>query len=143
MFVELEKGALGRQVVDAVSGKFPTWVETWKEKFTILRSSVLGTVIGIFPGAGATIASFISYGIAKRTSKEPDTFGNGAMAGVASSEAANSSSVGGALIPLLALGIRGVRPTRSSSARCSSMTSRRARCCSRPTRRSSTASSPP
>ena len=107
VFVELEKGALGRQVVDAVSGKFPTWPETWKEKFTILRSSILGTVIGIFPGAGATIASFISYGIAKRASKEPDTFGNGAMAGVASSEAANSSSVGGALIPLLALGIPG------------------------------------
>lgn len=107
VFVELEKGALGQQVVDAVSGKFPTWMETWKEKFTILRSSVLGTVIGIFPGAGATIASFISYGIAKRTSKEPETFGNGAMAGVAASEAANSSSVGGALIPLLALGIPG------------------------------------
>lgn len=107
VFVELEKSSLGKQVVEAVSGKFPTLLETWKEKFTILRSSVLGTVIGIFPGAGATIASFISYGIAKRTSRESDLFGHGAVAGVAASEAANSSSVGGALIPLLALGIPG------------------------------------
>ena len=68
---------------------------------------VLGTIIGIFPGAGATIASFISYNLAQHTSREPETFGSGAVDGVVASEAANSSSVGGALIPLLALGIPG------------------------------------
>jgi putative tricarboxylic transport membrane protein len=68
---------------------------------------VLGTIIGVFPGAGATIASFISYNLAQRNSKVPETFGSGAVEGVAASEAANSSSVGGALIPLLALGIPG------------------------------------
>lgn len=107
VFSGLEKGETGKQVAETVSGKFPTLVEFWKIRYTVMRSSVLGTIIGIFPGAGATIASFISYDLAKRTSKEPETFGKGAMAGVAASEAANSSSVGGALIPLLALGIPG------------------------------------
>ena len=107
VFMAFEKGKFGSTVVDKVSGNFPTLSESWKTRYTIVRSSILGTIIGIFPGAGATIASFISYNIAKRTSKEPETFGKGAMDGVAASEAANSSSVGGALIPLLALGIPG------------------------------------
>ncbi|MHC4179755.1 MAG: tripartite tricarboxylate transporter permease [Planctomycetota bacterium] len=107
VFSALEKGQLGKRVVESVSGRFPTIPESFKVKYTIARSSVLGTIIGIFPGAGATIASFISYNLAQRTSKEPETFGKGAMDGVAASEAANSSSVGGALIPLLALGIPG------------------------------------
>jgi putative tricarboxylic transport membrane protein len=107
VFTAFEKGAFGSTIVEKVSGTFPTLRESWKTKYTIVRSSVLGTIIGIFPGAGATIASFISYNIAQRTSKEPETFGKGAMDGVAASEAANSSSVGGALIPLLALGIPG------------------------------------
>jgi len=107
VFSALEKGALGNRVVESVSGRFPTVLESLKVKYTIARSSVLGTIIGIFPGAGATIASFISYNLAQRTSKQPETFGKGAMDGVAASEAANSSSVGGALIPLLALGIPG------------------------------------
>lgn len=107
VFTAMEKGEFGKKVVEAVSGSFPTLVESWKVKMTVVRSSVLGTVIGIFPGAGATIASFISYGIAKRSSKDPESFGKGSMDGIAASEAANSSSVGGALIPLLALGIPG------------------------------------
>jgi putative tricarboxylic transport membrane protein len=78
-----------------------------KIKMTILRSSIIGTIIGIFPGAGATIAAFISYDISKRASKEPDMFGKGSLEGVAAAEGANSSSVGGALVPLLALGIPG------------------------------------
>ncbi len=107
VFAALEKGEFGKQVVEAVSGKLPSARALWNIRFTVVRSSVLGTVIGIFPGAGATIASFISYDLAKRTSKTPEMFGKGAMEGVAASEAANSSSVGGALIPLLALGIPG------------------------------------
>ena len=107
VFTALEKDKLGKSIVETVSGSFPTLAESWKVKLTIARSSVLGTIIGIFPGAGATIASFISYNIAQRTSREPETFGKGALDGVAASEAANSSSVGGALIPLLALGIPG------------------------------------
>lgn len=83
---------------------FISFFSYWK---TILRSSILGTGIGVVPGAGATIASFVSYGLARRKSHEPETFGTGSIDGIAASESANSSSVGGALIPLLALGIPG------------------------------------
>lgn len=107
VFNAIEKDKLESSDVDKVSGGFPSLLDIWKTKLTIVRSSILGTIIGIFPGAGATIASFISYGIAKRSSPDPDSFGKGALDGVAASEAANSSSVGGALIPLLALGIPG------------------------------------
>lgn len=82
--------------------------ELWQNKGTVFRSSIIGTLLGVFPGAGATIASFLSYDFAKRSSKKSKTeFGKGNLEGVAASEAANSSSVGGALIPLLALGIPG------------------------------------
>ena len=90
---------------------WPTFMDYWKLKFVIIRSSVLGTIIGIFPGAGATIASFLSYDFAKKVSKTPETFGKGNPEGVAAAEAANSSSVGGALVPLLALGIPGSAST--------------------------------
>jgi putative tricarboxylic transport membrane protein len=83
----------------------------WKLKFDILRSSIMGTIIGIFPGAGATIAAFLAYDLAKKTSKNPESFGQGNPEGVAAAEAANSSSVGGALVPLLALGIPGSATT--------------------------------
>ena len=71
----------------------------------------MGTLIGIFPGAGAVIASFISYDIAKRLSKNPAEYGHGSVAGVAAAEAANSGSVGGAMVPLLTLGIPGSATT--------------------------------
>lgn len=90
---------------------WPTLPDYWKLKITIVRSSILGTLIGIFPGAGATIAAFLSYDLAKKTSKNPDSFGKGNPEGVAAAEAANSSSVGGALVPLLALGIPGSAST--------------------------------
>jgi len=91
--------------------QWPSFLDYWKLKFGILRSSILGTLIGIFPGAGATIAAFLSYDLAKKVSKDPDSFGKGNPEGVAAAEAANSSSVGGALVPLLALGIPGSATT--------------------------------
>ncbi|MDQ0338207.1 putative tricarboxylic transport membrane protein [Caldalkalibacillus uzonensis] len=78
-----------------------------KVKWTLARSSVLGTIIGILPGAGATIASFLGYGSALRASKDKQSFGKGNIEGVAAPEAANNAAVGGALIPLLTLGIPG------------------------------------
>lgn len=80
-------------------------------KWSIIRSGILGTLIGIFPGAGGTIASFLAYDMEKRLSKRPETFGTGAYEGVAAAEAANSASVGGALVPLLTLGIPGSAST--------------------------------
>lgn len=74
---------------------------------TIARGGLLGTVVGILPGAGATIAAFISYNFAKQLSKDPNSFGHGNPKGVAASESANNGCVGGSLVPLLTLGIPG------------------------------------
>lgn len=77
---------------------------TWR---TILRSSGIGTFIGILPAEGATVASMIGYNEAKRWSRNPGEFGKGAIDGVAGSEAANNAATGGAMVPTLALGIPG------------------------------------
>ncbi|MEZ4754976.1 MAG: tripartite tricarboxylate transporter permease [Bdellovibrionota bacterium] len=97
------------EIVDSksFSNKLPSLTEIFNSFRTLVKSSFIGTFIGVIPGAGATIASFISYGEAKRSSKEPDKIGKGSLEGIVASEAANSSSVGGALVPLLALGIPG------------------------------------
>jgi len=76
-------------------------------KVLLLWSSVLGTLVGVVPGAGASISAFVAYGEAKRISKHPEEFGNGSYEGVAAPEAANNAVIGGALVPLLALGIPG------------------------------------
>jgi putative tricarboxylic transport membrane protein len=76
----------------------------WK---VYLHSSILGSIIGVLPGAGATIASFICYNEVKRFSKNKDQFGKGCLEGVAAPEAGNNAVVGGSLIPLLTLGIPG------------------------------------
>ena len=99
-----------KTVTDKVS-VWPSVREYLSLKWSILRSGVLGTLIGIFPGAGGTIASFIAYDIEKRLSKHPEQVGQGALEGVAAAEASNSSSVGGALVPLLTLGIPGSAST--------------------------------
>jgi putative tricarboxylic transport membrane protein len=76
-------------------------------RFAFLNGSVVGFFIGMLPGAGATIASFISYGIEKAVSRHPEKFGTGVIEGVAAPEGANNSDAGGALVPLLTLGIPG------------------------------------
>lgn len=73
----------------------------------VFKSSIIGTVIGVLPGAGAAVASFISYGEAKRSSKRKELFGKGNIEGVIASESANNAAVGGSIVPLLALGIPG------------------------------------
>lgn len=79
-------------------------------KFNILRSSIIGTVIGILPGAGGSIAGLVSYSEARRSSKEPESFGKGNPDGVIATEAANNATVGGGFIPTLVLGIPGTPP---------------------------------
>ena len=81
-------------------------LEEWKRSvWPIVRGSVLGFPLGILPGGGAIIASFLSYGLEKRLSKHPEKFGKGAIEGVAGPETANNSGAGGAFVPLLAMGI--------------------------------------
>ncbi len=80
--------------------------EDWKKSAApIARGSVLGFLLGILPGGGALISSFISYAVEKKISKNPEEFGKGAIEGVAGPETANNSATGGAFIPLLTLGI--------------------------------------
>jgi putative tricarboxylic transport membrane protein len=73
----------------------------------LIRSSVIGTWIGILPGIGANIGSVTAYSVTKSLSKEPEKFGTGHEDGVVSSEAANNATIGGALIPLIAMGLPG------------------------------------
>ncbi len=75
-----------------------------------LPASLIGIVIGVLPGAGGTIASIISYNQAVQSSKEPEKFGTGAPEGIIASETANNASVGGAMVPLLTLGVPGSSP---------------------------------
>lgn len=90
-----------------ISRIFPSYSDirkTWKD---MARSSVMGTFIGSIPGAGSDIAAFVGYSEAKRRSKRPEKFGNGAIEGVAAAESANNACSGGAMIPMLSLGVPG------------------------------------
>lgn len=89
----------------------PNWADMKACRFAFLNGSLIGFVIGVLPGAGSTIASFISYGVEKAVSKHPEKFGTGLPEGVAAPEGANNSETGGALVPLLTLGIPGSATT--------------------------------
>ena len=78
-----------------------------KCKRNIMRSSLLGTIIGMLPGAGGEIASIIAYNESKRWDKEPEKYGKGCIEGIVASESANNAVIGGSLIPMLTLGIPG------------------------------------
>jgi len=95
------------QTFEKFTYTFPKLIYYWKLKLVMLRASVVGTIIGILPGAGSAIASFLAYDIEKRVSKNSEQFGKGAPEGVAASGASDSANTGGSLVPMLALGIPG------------------------------------
>src|SRR5439155_916279 len=84
---------------------WPTAADWLAVRWTLLRATVIGFLIGTLPGAGATVASFMAYAIEKRVSKHPELFGTGVIEGVAAPEAANNSATAGAMVPLLTLGL--------------------------------------
>lgn len=86
---------------------FPGWKLLWKMKGTLARAAVIGTGIGAMPGAGGPIAAFVAYNTEKSASDHPEEFGTGLPEGIAAPECANNATVGGALIPMLALGVPG------------------------------------
>ena len=86
---------------------FPKFGEWKRHMVNILRSSCIGTWVGILPGIGASISSMVSYGIAKTFSKTPEKFGTGHDEGIVAAESANNANAGGALIPLITIGIPG------------------------------------
>ncbi|MDH5579248.1 MAG: tripartite tricarboxylate transporter permease [Betaproteobacteria bacterium] len=84
------------------------YVET---RWALARGSLLGFIVGVLPGAGATVASLMSYSLEKSVSRTPEKFGKGAMAGLVGPEAANNAASSGAMVPLLTLGIPGSAAT--------------------------------
>lgn len=80
------------------------WKETWR---TMLSGSVIGTLLGILPGVGGNIACWVARDYARARDPHPEEYGHGSANGIAAPEAANNATVGGALVPLLALGVPG------------------------------------
>jgi putative tricarboxylic transport membrane protein len=100
------EGSLKREVFKTrIKNLWPSFKDWMESKWAIVRGSLIGFVLGILPGGGAVIATFVSYAVEKKISKYPEKFGKGAIAGVAGPESANNAAAGSSLIPLLSLGI--------------------------------------
>jgi putative tricarboxylic transport membrane protein len=103
----LSSGEAGN-VVQLRRGRVLLRLHEWRRHWVnLVRSSVIGTWIGILPGVGASISAMVAYATARTLSRTPEKFGTGHDEGVVASEAANNANVGGALVPLLAMGIPG------------------------------------
>ncbi len=107
VFEEVEESLEGASYDTKISGLLPNKADWWASKGALCRGSIIGFLVGVLPGAGATIASMLSYVTEKRFSKHPEKFGTGVIEGVAGPEGANNSATGGAMVPLLTLGIPG------------------------------------
>lgn len=96
---------------DRMTALLPSWTEFKGCFASIVRGSLIGTFIGMLPGAGATVAAFMSYSVEARISKNPERVGKGDINCVAGPGSADNSAAGGALLPLLSLGIPGSETT--------------------------------
>src|SRR6266852_2488233 len=105
--VEAREEAQRLPVPKGLRNLLPTLRDLKDCRFAFVNGSVIGFLVGVLPGAGSTIASFISYGVEKAVSRRREQFGTGVIEGVAAPEGANNSETGGALVPLLTLGIPG------------------------------------
>ena len=92
---------------ESLSVKLPGLKTLGRMKDVIMRSSIIGTIIGIIPGEGAAVGAFFAYSEAKRRSREPEKYGTGIPEGIVAPETANNATVGGALVPTLTLGVPG------------------------------------
>lgn len=90
-----------------VKTDFPSWRDLWSIRRTLVRSSLLGTLLGIVPGAGATVTSFVSYGVEKQYGERRKQLGTGLPEGIVAPQVGSTASVAGHMIPLLTLGIPG------------------------------------
>jgi putative tricarboxylic transport membrane protein len=109
VFVRMEQRfkSIPLQAVDKVSTRLPSFSEAAAVKGTYARGTLLGIAIGLVPGAGATVASFLSYGIEAQYGRRKDKMGSGIPEGIVAPQTAATSSVGGAMIPLMTMGIPG------------------------------------
>lgn len=103
----VEQQVSGRLKTLAIDKSFVSMKDLFDVKWTILRSSIIGFFIGILPGTGASVASAVAYGSEKRILPDSDKFGTGDPRGLAAPEAANNAAAGGAMVPMLTLGIPG------------------------------------
>lgn len=104
---EIEPKTARSEIIKQLDDTLPTWADIKTVSVAILIGAVIGTIIGVIPGTGGAIACFLAYNEVRRWSKNKDLFGNGALEGVAAPESANNAVTGGALVPLLTLGIPG------------------------------------
>ncbi|MCL1818149.1 MAG: tripartite tricarboxylate transporter permease [Spirochaetaceae bacterium] len=110
MLSAIEKTKQERDVAflqEKVTKTWDAFKYVWKLKAVLLRSSILGVIVGAIPGAGGTIAAITAYGLQKQVSKHSQFLGKGSLEGITAPEAANNACTGGAMTPLLALGIPG------------------------------------
>lgn len=105
-FVRFEEKTKITDGFDA-EAEWPSFKELWELKSTVGISTILGFICGAIPGLGATLASFLGYGAARSYSKQGSKFGTGILEGVAAPETANNAATGGAMLPLLTMGIPG------------------------------------
>jgi putative tricarboxylic transport membrane protein len=105
--VEKREAANLLPVPKGLRNLLPTMQDMKDCRFAFVNGSIVGFLLGVLPGGGSTIASFISYGLEKAVSSRRELFGTGVIEGVAAPEGANNSETGGALVPLLTLGIPG------------------------------------
>jgi putative tricarboxylic transport membrane protein len=105
VLVNLEQTVTTELVKTKVKNLFPSKLDWVESKWALVRGTLVGFVLGILPGGGHVVASFLSYGLEKRVSKHPEKFGKGAIEGVASPESANNSAASSSFIPLMTLGI--------------------------------------
>lgn len=105
VLTNLEEKKVREVFKSEIKGLLPTRKDWAESVGPILRGSMIGFFLGILPGGGAILGAFTSYAVEKRLSRQPETFGKGAIQGVAGPETANNAATGGAMIPLLSLGI--------------------------------------
>ena len=109
--------ATAEEKTEAVKGRlrlrdvFPSSADWARSKWAIVRGTAMGFAVGILPGAGPTVASFLAYTVEKRVSAEPEKFGKGEIKGVAAPESANNAGATAAMVPMLTLGIPGSATT--------------------------------
>ncbi len=107
VFTEIAEGGQAERTRPPIRNILITIREIGHHWFVVLRSAIIGVFTGSLPGAGGDIAAFISYNEARRASKNREQFGNGAPEGLIAAETANNASTGGAMIPMLTLGVPG------------------------------------
>jgi putative tricarboxylic transport membrane protein len=105
VILSMEQTVATELIKTKVKNLFPSRLDWAMSKWALLRGTVVGFFLGILPGGGPVLASFLSYGLEKRIAKEPDKFGKGAIEGVAAPESANNAAASSSFIPLLTLGI--------------------------------------